>query len=67
MANRKYIVSFNFGTKYQRQFIRMIGANKDEVYGEACAIYGFSNVACVCVDNEENEKWYKARGFLEIV
>lgn len=66
MTNRKYIVSFNCGTKYEKRFTRMVGSNKDEVYGDACAKYGFMNVACVCVDNEINVAWYKARGFKEL-
>lgn len=44
----------------------MTGANKDEVYGDACALFGFMNVASVSVDSPENVAWYKARGFKEL-
>ena len=32
----------------------MIGTSKDDVYGRACAMYGFLNVAGVYVDNPDN-------------
>lgn len=66
MANRSYIVSFKYGTKYQLRYAHMTGANKDEVYGDACALFGFMNVASVSVDSPENVAWYKARGFKEL-
>ena len=32
----------------------MIGTSNDDVYGSACAMYGFLNVAGVYVDNPDN-------------
>lgn len=67
MANRRYIVTFKYGTKYSLMYKRMLGANKDEVYGRACGVYGFINIAGVYVDNDENVNYYKTLGFKELV
>ena len=67
MANRRYIVTFKWGTKYQNKYKRMVGNDKDEVYGKACGIYGFMNVSGVYVENDENVAWWKAKGFSELV
>lgn len=66
MANRRYIVTFKYNSKYSLTYVRMVGANKDEVYGKACALYGFNNVSGVYVDNDDNVDWYKVRGFKEL-
>ena len=67
MANRRYIVTFKWGTKYQNKYKRMVGNDKDEVYGNACGIYGFLNVSGVYVENDENLAWWKAKGFTELL
>lgn len=67
MAKRRYIVTFKWGTKYQNKYKRMVGNDKDEVYGRACGIYGFMNVSGVYVENDDNLSWWKAKGFTELI
>lgn len=67
MANRRYIVTFKWGTKYQNKYKRMVGNDKDEVYGRACGIFGFMNVSGVYVENDDNLSWWKAKGFAELI
>lgn len=67
MAKRRYMVTFKFNSKYSLKYAFAHGANKDEVYGNACALYGFMNVAGVYVASEDNIAWYKVRGFTELV
>ena len=41
----------------------MTGTSKDDVYGRACAMYGFLNVAGVYVDNPDNVKYLEMKNF----
>lgn len=67
MAKRRYIVTFKWGTKYQNKYARMVGNDKDEVYGKACGLYGFLNVSSVYVENDKNVGFYRSKGFTELV
>ena len=51
---RRYLITFMFNTKYSLRYTVMIGTSKDDVYGSACAMHGFLNVAGVYVDNPDN-------------
>lgn len=66
MINRRYLVTFGFNTKNENKFTVMYGDNKDFVYGQACAQYGFLNVGGVYVDNEQNREYLRLQGKTEM-
>ena len=63
---RKYYVTFGFGTKFSLRYVVMFGDSKDDVYGRACAVYGFMNVAGVHTDTPYNVQMLRAKGFQEL-
>lgn len=60
---RRYLITFMFNTKYSLRYTVMTGTSKDDVYGRACAMYGFLNVAGVYVDNPDNVKYLEMKNF----
>ncbi len=66
-VRRRYIVTFKFGGKYSNKFVRVLAQNKDEAYGNACADYGFVNVAGVYCDDAYIQEWLRVHHFEELV
>ena len=63
---RSYLITFRYNTKYSLRYIVMTGTSKDDVYGRACMVYGFMNVAGVHVDTPENVKALHMKNFKEM-
>lgn len=63
---RRYLITFRYNTKYSLRYIVMIGTSKDDVYGRACAMYGFLNVAGVHVYTQENVDALHVKNFREM-
>ena len=66
MAKRQYLIVFCFGSKNDNKFITISSESKDIAFGQACAKYGFDDVGGVYVDNAQNRKYLRAKGYSEI-
>ena len=60
---RRYLVTFGYNTKYSLRYIVMTGTSKDDVYGRACMVYGFMNVAGVHTDTPYNVRALEMKNF----
>lgn len=63
---RSYLVTFGFGSKHSLQYVVMKGKNKDDVYGRACMVYGFMEVAGVHLNTPANLRYYQQKNFKEL-
>lgn len=63
---RSYLVTFGFGSKHSLQYVVMKGKNKDDVYGRACMVYGFLDVAGVHLNTPDNLRNLQQRNFKEL-
>ena len=66
MTNRRYLITFRSGTKFENKFARIVADNKDMAYSLACAKYGFINVSGVYIDNVYNFKMLDIRGMKQL-